>query len=261
MVGGIFYEHAHRLFGSLVGLTTVVLAIHLHRVDDRRWLRRLALAAVLLVIVQGIFGGLRVTGRFTMSQSPLETSPNLALALVHGVVGQTFFALMVAIAAFTSRAWKGDAPVVVTPSARADRALYALLLALLLVQLVLGAVQRHLRGGLHLHVTIAAVVLVLAILVSARAVRTPGNGNASLLRRIGLALMTLVTLQVLLGLGALAILLLVPPAGSPTGLSVAVRTAHQSAGAMLLASAVLLAVWSRRLLRAPSREGLPASAA
>jgi hypothetical protein len=58
MTGGIYYEHAHRLFGALVGLTTIALAVRLWRYDNRTWLKRLSMAAVVLVVLQGILGGL-----------------------------------------------------------------------------------------------------------------------------------------------------------------------------------------------------------
>ncbi len=108
MTGGIYYEHAHRLFGSLVGLTTLVLAIVLGRTDDRKWVRRLALLAFALVVAQGVLGGLRVTGRFTLSADPARTAPSLVLAVVHGVTGQLFFALMVALAVVTTRRFRED---------------------------------------------------------------------------------------------------------------------------------------------------------
>ena len=72
--GGIYYEHVHRLLGSLVGLVTLVLAVHLWRTEPRRWLRRLGFGALALVIVQGILGVLRVTGGFTLTTSPEEVS-------------------------------------------------------------------------------------------------------------------------------------------------------------------------------------------
>ena len=94
MTGGVFYEHAHRLLGSLVGLTTLVLAVFLWRTDERRGVKLLAAAALLLVIVQGVLGGLRVTGRFTSSMDPAHTDPNLTLAIVHGVTGQVFLSVL-----------------------------------------------------------------------------------------------------------------------------------------------------------------------
>src|SRR5467141_5122548 len=60
-VGGILCEHGHRLIASTVGFLTIVLAIWLWRVENRRWLRNLGFAALGAVILQGVLGGLRVT--------------------------------------------------------------------------------------------------------------------------------------------------------------------------------------------------------
>jgi cytochrome c oxidase assembly protein subunit 15 len=60
MVGGIFYEHLHRLVASTVGFLIVVLAIWLARVEPRRWVRRLGYLALGAVVAQGILGGITV---------------------------------------------------------------------------------------------------------------------------------------------------------------------------------------------------------
>ena len=60
-IGGIFFEHTHRLIASTVGLLTIILAVWLWLVDPRRWVRVLGVAAVAAVILQGVLGGLRVT--------------------------------------------------------------------------------------------------------------------------------------------------------------------------------------------------------
>ncbi|MCY3020921.1 MAG: COX15/CtaA family protein [Planctomycetota bacterium] len=69
MSGGIYFEHSHRLLGTLVGLTTLVLVVYTLAREERRWLRLFALVALGLVVVQGTLGGLRVTGRLTLSAS------------------------------------------------------------------------------------------------------------------------------------------------------------------------------------------------
>jgi len=251
MTGGVYYEHAHRLFGSLVGLTTVALAVHLWFTDRRPWLRRVALAAVPLVVVQGVLGGLRVTGRFTLSAAPEAMAPNLTLAAVHGVLGQVFFALLVALAAFTSRGWVAGGETRCAATAAAERGLAAALTAALLVQLVLGAIQRHFDRGLLVHVTLAVVVLLLAV---ALGVRLSGlYGDEPVLHRLGRGLLGLVSVQLLLGFGALAALASRESDGALRTWDVLVRTAHQATGALLLGGAVLCLAWTRHRLRDPSR--------
>src|ERR1700722_594350 len=75
-IGGIFYEHMHRLWASGVGLLTTILAVWLWLKDARHWMKWLGVAAFLLVVAQGVLGGLRVIWN------------NDRLGAVHGVVGQ-----------------------------------------------------------------------------------------------------------------------------------------------------------------------------
>ena len=246
MTGGIYYEHAHRLAGSLVGLTTLVLAIHLQRVERRTWVKRMAWAALVVVIVQGVLGGLRVTGHLTLSTDPTAVAPNIVLAVVHGTLAQLFFCLVVALAAFTSTAW------LVAPAPRedvraaVDRAFTTLLVPVLLAQLVLGAVQRHLSQMLMVHIAFAMVVVILAMAAAVRA----GSlyGDEPVLRRLGRATIWLVSIQVTLGVLAFAAVSTREPGAVPDAFEVLAATAHQANGALLLGVAVLLLVWQRRLL-------------
>ena len=128
-----FVEHAHRLWGLLVGLTTIVLMIHLWMADRRRWVRGMSLAIVLAVVVQGILGGTRVTEQ------------SVALAMVHGVVAQVIFATLVVTAISTSSPWIGDRAATVARTVGADRKLTVALLAVILLQIVLGTLYRHLE--------------------------------------------------------------------------------------------------------------------
>jgi heme A synthase len=247
MTGGIYYEHAHRLFGSLVGLTTAVLALLLQKADSRRWLRRLAVAALLTVVAQGLLGGLRVTGRFTTSDSPADTNPNILLAVVHGVLGQVFFAMIVSIAVFTSTTWRGNTQATTKPSVSTDRALSVVLLGLLIVQLVLGAIQRHLAGGLIIHITMAMFVFLLAMACGLRAWGM--YKEQPQVQRAGKMLTHGVITQVVLGIGALIFKGIEKNAAEPSTLSVMIRTMHQAMGAFLLAGATMLVLWTRRLLK------------
>src|ERR1041384_3082727 len=92
-VGGILFEHTHRLMGSLVGFLTIILAVWLWLRDDRRWVRRLGVIAVVGVVLQGILGGLRVT----MMKDQI--------GIFHACVAQAFLGLLVFIALVTTKFW------------------------------------------------------------------------------------------------------------------------------------------------------------
>ncbi|MGD9253637.1 MAG: COX15/CtaA family protein [Holophagae bacterium] len=247
MTGGIYYEHAHRLFGALIGLTTVVLAFRIWRTDERTWLRKLAAASVVLVIVQGILGGLRVTGGFTLSTSPEDMAPNIVLALTHGVLGQIFLGVMVAIAVVTSGFWRGAPEVQQRFEVKDDLTLQRWLLPVLVLQLVLGAAQRHLAAMLIVHISLAAVVVVMAVMVGVRAWGLyKGNWPVD---RLGKGLMILASVQVFFGLAALAVTLGQAQVGAPSALEVTITTTHQATGAIILAVAVALHLWTARLFR------------
>ncbi len=254
MTGGIYYEHAHRLFGALVGLTAVVLAVHLQLREPRRWVRGLGWAAVAMVVVQGVMGGLRVTGGFTWSSSPGVMRPSLVLAMAHGVFGQIFFATLVALAAFTSTIWGRAAGPRPRASARADHWLSALLVLLLFVQLILGAAQRHFSALLIAHIVFGvAVVAPVAFHTGFRAWGL--NEGEKSLQRLGLALVAAVTLQVLLGLGAFVALRAAAGGDLPPAVEVLLTTAHQGFGAVVLAAAVVLLCLNFRFLKPDFRRG------
>ena len=249
MTGGIYFEHAHRLFGSLVGITTLVLALHLQRSEARSWVRRAAWLAFAMVVVQGVLGGLRVTGRFTLSTSPTDVAPSLALAVVHGVLGQLFFAVMVVLAVVTSTTWLSGRRPAERASAVADRQLSAIFIGVLVVQLVLGAVQRHVVEGLLVHITLAVLVLGVGLSAALRAwglyVEIP------VLPRLGRALLGLLSLQIILGVVALAAIAGGPELAASGGWRALARTVHQANGALLLAGAVMLRAWVGRFLTVP----------
>src|SRR5437868_4696492 len=128
-IGGIFFEHTHRLIASTVGFITLILASWLWLAERRRWVRKLGLFAVAAVIVQGVLGGLRVT----MLKDEI--------GIFHACLAQAFFGLLVVIALATSHSWR-------VPAARADRGVSLRRLALvttvlIYIQLALGATMRH----------------------------------------------------------------------------------------------------------------------
>ncbi len=249
MTGGIYYEHSHRLVGSLVGLTTITLFAVVLANDRRRAVRHLAAVAVALVIVQGVLGGLRVTGTLTLSQDRADLSPRTALAIVHGVTGQLFLALLVLIAALLSPTWTGARSPTPGLDVETDRGLTAWLLAAVLVQLVLGALVRHVHIEPTWHICMAVAVITLAGFAGLRA--WGSYADQPVLPRVGLGLVHLVGLQLLLGVAALAVTTMERPAGERVAFEVPIATAHQTTGALILAAAVLLFAWVRRLLALP----------
>ncbi len=257
MVGGIFYEHGHRMVATAVGLLTVALALWLARREPRAWVRRLGYAALAAVVAQGVLGGLTV----------LFLLPT-AISVAHACLAQTFFCLVVALAVVTSPRWRDGRVAETSPVSRIGTAA----VAAIFVQLLIGAVMRHDKAGLSIpdfplafgrmvpeipsfavaihyaHRVWALVVagLVVACLVSAVRSRRAG------LARAGVGLALLVVVQIALG-GATVL----------TRKAVPVATAHVATGALLLATALALTLGSRRipLARAGSRRAPEAAAA
>lgn len=255
MTGGVYLEHAHRLFGALVGLTTLTLAGLVFATDRRRVLRGASIAAVGLVIVQGVLGGLRVTGRLTMSADPADLAPSTALAMVHGVTGQVFLALLTCIAVAMTPRWIRGPVTRPNRAAGLDRSLTALLVMSLLVQLVLGALYRHTGEGLLVHIVGATVVTAFVIAVGIRAWGIHGKGSgvsANTLAPLGISLLSLVVVQLVLGFAALGAIMMRPEGATPTGWEIVLATTHQLNGAVLLMGAVATAMWVRRFFAVPA---------
>jgi len=246
MTGGVYFEHAHRLFGSLVGLTTFVLTVHLWRVDRRRSIRWLSAIALISVIAQGILGGLRVTGKFTTATSPAEVEPNLVLAAVHGTFAQIFLGLLVALAILTHPRWIAPTPPRVRDSVAADRRVWIVFAAFLVAQIAVGSILRHFSGALTLHIVGAIVVLGLGLVAGLRA--RAHYPEQSELRRGGADLAGLVGLQFALGLAALVATVLARGAGAPPAYEVWITTAHQVTGALIVALTARTLLWMHRLV-------------
>lgn len=257
MTGGIYFEHAHRLLGALVGLATVALCACVFLCEKSGWRRALAGVAVMLVIAQGVMGGLRVTGRLTTSVAPEDLAPNLTLAVIHGVTAQVFLALLALLAATLSPAWR-SAERVERRSAATDAALGGLSLALIITQLVFGALLRHYSWGLHLHLTLAFVVL---LVVGAYAFRCWGlyEGVAPL-PSLGGILILILAAQLALGLLALLATMSEEQLGATRSWHVVVTTLHQTLGAIVLATTTLLVTWHVRVVGAPGAATAPTPA-
>jgi cytochrome c oxidase assembly protein subunit 15 len=219
MVGGILYEHSHRLMGALVGLLTLALAGALWREGGR--LRRLGLVAVAAVVTQGVLGGLRVV--------LLEDT----LAIFHGCLAQAFFALLAVIVLLTAPRGR----VVATPVEPAITGLAVLAAVLVYVQIVFGALLTH-AGRIDLHLAGAVLVFVLVPIVAAQLRRTGDAVAVPMSRLVG----ALLGVQLLLGVGSF--LARFSPIWIPgEQLTVtALPVAHRLVGSLILATTVVLAV-------------------
>lgn len=139
MVGGVFYEHGHRMIASLVGLCTLILAIWLFRKEKRQWVKTLGLCALFAVILQGVLGGLTV-----LHFLPPE------LSISHAVLAQTFFVLTIIIAFSQS---KERAAMEFTSKKENKTFLIISFIFIIFVygQLFLGALMRHHHAGLAVY--------------------------------------------------------------------------------------------------------------
>src|SRR5436309_2945795 len=131
-VGGILFEHTHRLIASAVGFLTIILASWLWSSESRRWVRNLGLVALAGVILQGILGGLRVT----MLRDEI--------GVFHACVAQAFLALLVVIGLVMTNFWRSLEEIDINPKKFAPIRRLAIAITLAIyVQLALGATMRH----------------------------------------------------------------------------------------------------------------------
>jgi cytochrome c oxidase assembly protein subunit 15 len=226
MVGGVLVEHGHRLLGSAIGMLTVLLAVALGLGDARRWARGLGLLAVALVSTQGLIGGLRVVLRQDV------------LAIAHGCLAQLFFALLVGIAVITGRGWQ--APSVVPAGARRLASLGSLAAAVVYGQVVLGAFTTH---GPAVWWHVGGAVVATGVLVGTALAVLRGAGEDPVLAWWARTVKVLVLAQLALGFGAYAVRFtgLAVPGGQQLA-AVALPVVHRAVGALVLGSAVALAL-------------------
>ena len=255
MVGGILYEHGHRMAASVVGMLMVILAVWLWLKEPRRWVRRLGWLALFTVVLQGVLGGLTV---LFLLPTPVSVS--------HGTLAQTFFCLTIALAVFTSPRWQKPRLKRQDTHRPSLQALTLTTTGLVFVQLIIGAVMRHSKAGLAIpdfplafgkiippfdsfaiaihfaHRVGAAVAATLIVWTVTRIFRH--HHDEKLLLRSALLLSLVLVMQ--LTLGAFTIW---------TQKSVLITTAHVAGGALILGASLVLALRARQLLMVP--EPLP----
>lgn len=237
MVGGILYEHTHRLVASGVGFLTLLLALLLWFYEKRRWLRWLGIAALGLVILQGVIGGLRVV----LLEEPL--------AILHACFAQAFFALAASLALFTSREWKEEIDRVPLADAGRIQRLALSTTALIYLQGIFGAILRYTGNGFELHLLFAALVVFHIFFLGARVLRSH-SGLTRLVRPV-IILFGLLILQLALGLGSYVGKFTPLAAALPPAEVVLLRTSHVVTGALMLVTSLVLTLRSYRMLRLP----------
>ena len=248
MVGGIFYEHSHRLIATSVGLLIIVLTLWLWRAEPRRWVRRLGYIALAAVITQGILGGITV----------LWFLPD-AISIAHAGLAQLVFCLTVSIALFTSPGWQ-HAYTRTQPPLVDDRTLQAVATMTTVgvyVQIIVGATMRHTGAGLaipdfplafgHLappswsaptavhYAHRLGALLVLALALAAAGHVLYHHRDRAELRRPALLLLGLLAVQITLG--ALTVL---------SGKHYVINSLHVVTGAMVLGTSLVLTLRAGR---------------
>jgi cytochrome c oxidase assembly protein subunit 15 len=248
MVGNVFYEHGHRVAATSVGFLTLVLALWTARAEARRGVRLLAWGALAAVVTQGVLGGLTV---LFLLPAPISVA--------HACLAQAFFCLMIALAYVTSREWL--ASDVDCEDTRGIRTAATVATTVVIAQLLLGAVMRHIGAGLAIedfplangrllpafesagvavHFTHRIGALLVLAAVSTLLVRSRRGADVRLGRPATLAFL-LVLMQLCLG----AWTVLSAKAELPT-------TFHVATGAAVLAACWFTALRAHRLL-GPSR--------
>lgn len=248
MVGGILYEHGHRMVASIVGMLMIVLMVWIWLKDSRRWLKWLASAALLAVVLQGVLGGLTV---LFLLPTPIS--------VLHACLAQGFFCMTVALAVFTSRGWLEAASTKPDVGRPALSTLAVWTTAVVYGQLILGALMRHMGAGLaipdfplafgriippidsqavavHFLHRVGALIVVISVLWTAWQTVRHYKDEPRLLRP-ALALVAATVLQI--GLAAWTIW---------SQKAVLPTTAHVAMGAFLLGTSLLLALRAHRLL-------------
>ena len=248
LVGGVKFEHTHRMIAQFVGFLSIILAVWTWRADPRRWMKYLGLTALGLVIAQGILGGITV----------LFYLPP-AVSSAHAALAQTFFCVVVLIALFTGQNWVEEIPLVEIDRERPS--LFALVLfsiVVLYVQLILGAMFRHHGLSWWPHVLNAATVAIVLTWTCVRALSRYSGLDG--VRRPAITLLSLLIAQLCLGFVAFLTRVAWGHDAVQPELPMVVSTvAHVAVGALLLATTVVLAaqVWLRIPVveeRIPSRE-------
>ncbi len=218
----VLAEHGHRLLGAVVGLWAMGLFLWVLVAERRRGVRLLAAGVLMLVILQGVLGGLRVI------------RVSLDLAVLHALGAQLFFASVMAMAVVSSAGWVRALKPLDVPQALKRLSIVTALA--LFVQILLGALLRHPGDGVHLgfiltHAAGSVAVLVLIFMLCGR-LRRHG-----MLVRWAWGMMGGVALQMILGIMALVVLVYEESVGARSVWQISLNLAHLVTGTLLMGGA------------------------
>ena len=246
LVGGVKFEHTHRMIAQGAGLLTIILAVWTWRSEKRRWMRILGFSALGTVIAQGILGGITV----------LFYLPP-AVSSAHAALAQTFFCIAVAMAVFTGQKWIEEQPRIEFDQRRPSLITLTLLsIFVLYVQLVLGAMFRHHGMSWWPHVVHAGVVSFVLAWTAVRALSVYSHIEA--VRRPAILMLSLVIAQLCLGFTAFMTRVAWGRDAVQPEIPMIISTvAHVAVGALLLASTVVLAIQVWRHVPVAFEERLP----
>ncbi len=235
MVGGIFYEHSHRVIAAGVGFLTILLAVWAWRAESRPWVRRLALAALSAVILQGILGGLTVL-----------LNLHYGMPIAHACLAQIFFGAILGFALFTSRWWLSEQPCIPDSGWPSIHTLALLNAAAIFMQVILGAGFRHKNIPIWPHI-VGALLVAAALTWTALTLwhRFRGVRELNFARNL---LSFIFGAQFLLGVAAWMSRLVTADDPQPMPVMVALTVIHTVTGALTFACALLLIMLCYRLV-------------
>jgi len=236
MVGGIQYEHTHRMIAEFIGLLIIIMAVWTQRVEPRKWMRVLGWIALAAVVGQGILGGITVLNFLPWSVST-----------AHATLGQMIYCVTVAMALFTSRGWLQDYDRTTEHLTPSTQTLAGLAAGCVWLQLIVGAAFRHSGMKLLPHLVGACAVTAMLYWTIVRVLTR--YGSVDHLRKPAQLLLALLMFQLGLGFAAyLTRLTYGHNAVQPWQIMVISTVAHVSCGALVLAVSVVLAIQSRRMI-------------
>src|SRR5271163_2236057 len=235
MVGGVFYEHSHRVIAGVMGVLTLILAIVIWVKEERRWLRWFATIAVGGVVVQAILGGQVVIQLL-----------HYWLPVIHACFAQIVFAAVLSIAVFTSRWWISERPQLEDAGSPPIHTVAIVNAAVIYVQVILGAGFRHQEIPIWPHM--AGALVVLGVVIWTAVVLRKRFGASAELSKARILLHAIVGTQFLLGIAAYWSRLTTADAPQPMPVMVWLTVIHTVLGAILFAFSVLIVLLCYRII-------------